>query len=302
MPAAVWRQSEGLRVPAVGGIPHRGRPRRCDAVGRHPATVRPDLDDASVDRQAHIDPGADEHRRSGVGHAVHLDQRHRRPDDPGLPAGRVEPRPGQGGEQELLGRQPLGGGDTGCPVGPGVDLSVEPRLGPAVELADGVRGIRHDELLEKGLLELAERALALSFPLGVARCTGLEGEAVVGGELQRLRAEAEGPASRRAECAHAVAPSNASDAAHVLEEPHQPLEGAGAIDRRGEPPVPAAAEAEDGAEAVELAKVPQPAPVVAVGPVELELLAGGGLDRHAHLGRPTPPDAPHPAQVAHERR
>ena len=34
----------------------------------------------------------------------------------------------------------------------------------------------------------------------------------------------------------------------------------------------------------------------------LELLAGGGLDRHAHLGRPTPPDAPHPAQVAHERR
>src|SRR5213078_4297762 len=163
-----------------------------------------------------------------------------------------------------------------------VDLGRQPGGGPGVELGDRSRRSYGDELLHEGGLELTEGSLDLSLSLGIAGGAGLEAETVGGRELQGFGDEAEGLASGHPEGPHAVGPPDPGHAADVLEEAHQALEGVGPVHRRGEPPVAVAAPAQDRPEAVQLPKAPGPAPGTAVGPVELELLACGSLDRHAH--------------------
>ena len=181
-------------------------------------------------------------------------------------------------------------------------LRPQPGCGTGVQLGDRAGRPDGGHLLEEGGLELAEGSLDLALSLGIPGGAGTEGEAVGGCKLERLGDEAEGLAPGHPEGPHAVRPPDPGHAAGVLEEAHQALEGVGPVHRRGEPPVAVAAPAQDRPEAVQLAQSPGPAPFAAVGPVELELLACGGLDRHAHRSVAMAAHPPGLPEVAHQRR
>jgi hypothetical protein len=196
--------------------------------------ARADLERGRGDRQAHLHQLPGKLGRDRVGGAIHLHQRH--PADPaGLAPGGVVAHPGQRAKQGPLACQAVGGWLAGCPVRPRVDDRGQPRSSPGVQLGDRAGRVEH-QLLQEGLLELAEGPLDLALAGGVPGPAAREREPVGGGELARRWVQHQPWVGTRDQRAHVVDPDPPWYAAGVLEAAHQALQRVRAVGRGGKPP------------------------------------------------------------------
>jgi hypothetical protein len=157
-----------------------------------------------------------------------------------LHVGGVETAAGKRPQEATLDLDPLGGGDTGRRVNPGVHPPIHEPPGPPIQLGHAPRRPEGVALDEERFLQVPEGPFALPFAFGVAGLAHRDLQPVVAGEAQRRGVETEPAALGDAQRPHPVGAGGPGHTPSGLEEADQPLEGVLTVDALGEPPAPPA--------------------------------------------------------------